>query len=92
MEQFTEDVNKSVHNLVNQIQNKIKVSIKNKKKTKNNNLKRKGWITNGITISCLHKNYLYEQWKLQKNNIDLKNRFINYNKILQKIIKVAKLC
>ena len=58
--------------------------------------KRHDWITNGILISIRERDKLFRKWKLSKKNnkditIQLKVQLDNYNKILKKTIKHAKL-
>ncbi|XP_074102043.1 uncharacterized protein LOC141529430 [Cotesia typhae] len=54
------------------------------------NKPRSSWITKGIMISCKTKETLYNIWKLDKNNLTLKNEYNTYCKTLNKIVKAAK--
>lgn len=65
-------------------------SIKYKRKDKNN-IPRKKWITKAIIISCNKKEMLYNLWKKNKTSETLKNEYMEYTKILNKVIKDAKI-
>jgi hypothetical protein len=47
------------------------------------------WITKGIMNSCKRKKELYMEVR-SNNNLQLKNYYLKYNKILAKVIKTAK--
>ena len=51
---------------------------------------RNAWITKAIITSCNTKETLYKTWKLQPNNISAKSEYKRYDKILNKVIKDAK--
>lgn len=57
---------------------------------KNSSKFRKKWMTKGILTSIQHKELLYNIWKLNKKSKLLKKNYLEYNKILQKLIKKAK--
>lgn len=57
----------------------------------NGNTPRSDWITQGIMISCKYKEMLYRLWKADPHNLTAKQTYTNYNKILDKVIKLAKL-
>ena len=58
----------------------------------NNKLKpRKTWITKSIINSCNKKELLYNIWKRNPYNLELKKEYKNYEKILNKVINNAKI-
>ena len=61
---------------------KIRIYKKNKP--------RKSWITAGIIKSCRTKEKLYNNWKKDVTNCELKLKYTNYRKVLDKLIKSAK--
>jgi len=63
----------------------IKVKINNKNKP------RKEWITKSLIISCKNKNLLYKKLKSNPDKIELKNKYIEYKRVLDTLIKKAKL-
>lgn len=63
-----------------------KVSSSNTTKSKKNE-----WITKAIIVSCKTKETLYSIWKRNPANEILKNDYKSYCKILDKVIKNAKL-
>lgn len=86
-----EDPNVSIDLIIENIQNCICKSKESKKTNKNGKkLPRKNWITKGIIISCNKKEHLYNLWKLDKKNEQLKKDYKTYIKILDKVIKDAK--
>lgn len=87
-----QDPNHAINTLIDEIHNLvIKATFKDKQKIKNKkNIPRKNWITSGIIISCNTKEALYNLWKLNKNNVNMKNEYNRYCKILNKVIKCAK--
>ena len=50
---------------------------------------KKDWITTAKIMSCNRKEILYTLWK-NPNCADLKNKYQNYSKLLDKVIKDAK--
>lgn len=52
---------------------------------------RSPWITKGILKSCAKKESLYSIWKMEPNNLQLKTEYKNYVRILDKVIKEAKI-
>lgn len=62
-----------------------------KQKRYNRNKPRKKWITEGIIISCRKKELLYNIWKQNKDSETLKKEYANYVKILNRVIKDAKI-
>lgn len=87
---ISDNVNESTTKLVTQVQKVIKLSTR-KLNRKKKATKRKNWITKGLMTSCEHKNRLYLEWTRDKNNILKKNRYQTYNKLLQKLIRIAKI-
>lgn len=55
------------------------------------NLRRSNWITEAIPTSCEKKELLYKIWKASPGNNNLKMEYKKYEKILQKVIKEAKI-
>lgn len=51
---------------------------------------RKDWITSGLLKSCKIKNKLYNQSKLNPNDIELKKKYTTYKNKLKTIIQQAK--
>ena len=51
---------------------------------------RKEWITKAIMVSCKTKEKLYNTWNREPDNEQLKAKYINYNKLLDKTIREAK--
>ena len=88
-----QDPNIAIDSLIHMIQNCINNATLNKKVNKNvtKTNPRKNWITKAIITSCNKKELLYNIWKLEPNNEKLKVEYKNYEKILSKIIKHAKL-
>jgi hypothetical protein len=60
------------------------------KKTVNKSTSNKQWITKGIINSCKRKKYLYLLTR-NNNDIQLKEYYMRYSKILSKVIKTAKM-
>ena len=86
---ISEDLEEATDILIKKIQEKIecskfliKLNRKHKPRTK--------WITPGLIKSCNTKEKLYKEWKLHKNNSSLKEKYIKYCKVLDKLIKTAK--
>lgn len=76
-------------NLIHKCLNSAKACNNNKNKNK---LKpRSKWITLGIINSCKKKEMLFKIWKLNPSNNITKTEYKNYTKILDKVIKEAKL-
>lgn len=67
----------------------IKSTVTIRKKNKSRD-KRKNWITNGIITSCNKKELLYQIWRKNPLNETYKNDYKNYVKLLNKVIKAAK--
>lgn len=57
---------------------------------KSKNIYRKPWMTSAILKSIEHKEFLYNLWKDNSSLAVLKNEYLSYNKILKKIINVAR--
>lgn len=51
---------------------------------------RKPWITPALLKSIKHKEHLYNLYKINKNCHNLKKEYMDYNKLLQKLIREAK--
>lgn len=87
------DPNEAINLLIDMIQKCVGIAkeynYKTKKKSKN--LPRSRWITPAIVISCKRKEFLYLLWKKNPDNINIKNEYKNYTKMLDKVIKIAKL-
>ena len=66
-------------------------SCKTNKKRDREMIPRKNWISSAIIISCKKKEMLYKLWKMKPDCKDLKNEYKNYSKLLDKVIKDAKL-
>ena len=64
--------------------------FKKKKKKVNESTSNKQWITNGIINSCRWKNDLY-LFTRNNNDIQLKEYYMRYSKILAKVIKTAEI-
>ena len=60
-------------------------------KTKDKNKPRKGWITVGIIKSIKTKEKLYKNWKKNPNDELLKKEFKEYERVLNKVTKDAKI-
>ena len=60
------------------------------KKTVNESTSNKQWITKGIINSCKRKKDLYLLTR-NNNDIQLKEYYMRYSKILSKVIKTAKM-
>lgn len=84
-----QDPNLALDELIKMIHSCVEKATCNKK-TKNNQLPRKKWITKAILVSCKNKENLYNIWKRNPTNITLKHEYKNYEKILNKTIKDAK--
>lgn len=63
----------------------------NRKRNNKNNKPHSSWITKGIMSSCKTKENLYKLWNLDRHNIKLKYDYNSYCKILNKVIKLAKI-
>lgn len=74
--------------LISRIKQCIEIALVKIKKTKT--VFRKPWMTEAIFKSIAHKEFLYNLWKQNKTSDILKNEYKTYEKILQKVIKVAK--
>ena len=86
------DPNKIVNSLIKEIQ----YCIENSKYTrhnqrKKNNTSRKDWITKAIIKSCNTKEVLYKRFKNNPDNEALKAQYKNFAKVLDKVIKDAKM-
>lgn len=78
--------------IISEIQICINLAIKNKNNNKKDkNKPRKPWITKGIINSFKTKENLYKIWKRNPNNEVLKKDFKNYERILNRVIKDAKI-
>lgn len=85
-----QDPNLMTDLLISEIRDCINLSTKLSSKNKDKNAPRKKWITRAIINSCLRKESLYKIWKLNPHNTTLKNEYMNYKKILDKVILDAK--
>ena len=88
-----DDPNKATNSFIDSINNFISLArINSKANTTKNKLKsRKKWITKTIIVSCKTKEKLYNTWKGEPDNEQLKTNYINYNKYLDKTIREAKI-
>lgn len=88
------DPNNAMDSIINLINNCMSMAIKRKTKM-SKNLKqlvpRSKWITAAILTSCNHKDFLYRVWKANPQNIQAKQAYKNYVKVLDKVIKAAKI-
>ena len=87
--QYMNDSNLAIEAIISEIQNCTNMAINNIT-NKNKNKPRKAWITKGIINSCKTKDTLYNLWKKDPNNENLKNDFKNFARILKTLIKDAK--
>ena len=87
------DPNEAINLVTQEIQNCLKKSeiVMTNKGKKRKNLPRKTWITKSIVKSCGKKEALYKHLKLDPFNVNLRNKYKNYVKILNRIIKDAKI-
>ena len=80
-----DDPNKATNSSsIDAINNCIVLARNNSKPNKHKNkLKpRKEWINKAIMVSCKTKEKLYNTWKGESDNEQLKAKYINYNKLL----------
>lgn len=91
--QSMQDPNDAINCLISDIQCCLeKIKQKNKHQAKNkNNKPRKDWITKGIIVSCEKKEILYKKLKNNPTNTVIKKEYKDYLKVLNKIIKDAKI-
>ena len=77
-----DDPNKATNSFIDSINNCITLARNNIKtnKTKNELKPRKEWITKAIIVSCKTKEKLYNTWKREPDNEQLKANYINYNR------------
>ena len=54
------------------------------------NVHQERWITKAIIVSCKKKELLYNLWKKNKESTTLKKEYMDYAKILNRVIKDAK--
>lgn len=89
----TGNPNKAINSIIEKIQKCLENSevVMHKKNKKDRSVPRKNWITKAIIKSCNKKEALYKEVKAEPNNENLKNKYKNYVKILNKIIKDAKI-
>ena len=74
---------------INQCVEKASIVIK-KKRCDRKCKPRKKWITKAIIISCEKKKLLYNLWKKNKESTMLKKEYMDYAKILNRVIEDAK--
>ena len=74
---------------INQCVEKVSIVIKQKRSDRNFTPRQK-WITKAIIVSCKKKELLYNMRKKNKESITLKKEYIDYAKILNRVIKDAK--
>ena len=87
------DPNNAIDALISKIKdclNNATVS-KTREKSDRNMIPRKNWITPAIIISCNRKEMLYSFWKKNPNCEVLRYEYKNYSKVLDKVIKDAKI-
>lgn len=93
MQLYIDDPNEFSELLIKHIQDCIERASCSKRVT--NKVKsfkpRNAWITPGIITSCNKREKLYKQAKSDPTNISLSNQYKEYSKILDKIIKDAKI-
>ena len=87
-----DDPNKATNSFIDSINNCIRLARNNIKtnKTKNKLKPKKECITKAIMVSCKTKEKLYNTWKREPDNEQLKTNYINYNRFLDKTIREAK--
>ena len=87
------DPNHAINVLINKIKEcQDKATCITKKNIHKNNLcPRSDWITTAIMKSCQNKEYLYNKMKKEPKNNQIKETYKNYVKILNKVIKNAKI-
>lgn len=90
MELVMIDPNMTIDLIIKEINNCICMSTKTNKKYKSKFVPRKKWITKGIMLSCAKKEHLYNLWKLNPKNENLRLEYNNYKKVLDKVILDAK--
>lgn len=86
-----DDPNEAINKIIEGIHKCVEKSKIKSKTNKNNSVPRKEWITNAIVISCKKKEKLYERIKKDPGNNALKQEYKNYIKVLDKVIKDAKI-
>lgn len=74
--------------MIQQCTEKSTSAIKQRKNSRDS--PRKKWITTAIIVSCKRKEMLYNMWKNNQENTTLKKEYVDYNKILARVIKDAK--
>lgn len=86
------DPNLSTDLIIDGIKNCINKSTTFRKTRKKmlKNIPRKKWITEAIITSCNTKQQLFRLWKLDPQNLQLKNEYKKYTKILDRVIVDAK--
>lgn len=87
---YLQDPNFAINSFISEIQNSINLAKTTKKiKDKTKDI-RKPWITPAIYKSIKHKELLYNLWKKSNNCISLKIEYTKYEKVLKKVLVVAK--
>ena len=87
------DTNSAIDALISKIKdylNNATVS-KTREKSDRNRIPRKNWITPAIIIFCNRKEILYSFWEKNPNCEVLRHEYKNYSKVLDKVIKDAKI-
>lgn len=87
-----QDPNYAINELIKKIHICAGKATVEKKKIRNKEkVPRNEWITKAIIVSCNKKEMLYKLWKNNKNCNNLKKEYIEYTKILNRVIKDAKI-
>lgn len=88
-----QDPNVAVDALITTINKCISNSkvLKTNDSNRFNNKPRSKWITTAILVSCKTKELLYNIWMRDKNNVQAKQEYNSYCKVLNKVIVDAKM-
>lgn len=88
----TKDPNENINDIINEIRSCMNKSKSKKQNTRNSNSNpRKDWITKAILNSCNTKENLYNDLKQNPDNEELKAKYKQFVKTLDKVIKEAKI-